>query len=93
MQQCGTWHPSSTPSVSGETIYIGTISAFPYYFEGVTLERGLHAVDLKTGKPRWVVPTGELPGFVTGGVMSTPLAVDGNVIAGAMDNRLYVVAE
>lgn len=82
-----------TPSVSGETIYIGAISAFPYYFEGVTLERGLHAVDLKTGKPRWVVPTGELPGFVTGGVMSTPLAVDGKVIAGALDNRLYVVAE
>jgi len=82
-----------TPSVAGETIYIGAISAFPYYFEGVTLERGLHAVDLKTGKPRWIVPTGELPGFVTGGVMSTPLAVDGKVIAGALDNRLYVVAE
>jgi len=82
-----------TPSISDETIYIGSISAFPYYFEGVTLERGLHAVDLKTGKPRWVVPTGELPGFVTGGVMSTPLVVNGRVIVGALDNRLIVVAE
>jgi outer membrane protein assembly factor BamB len=83
----------STPAISGETIYIGSISAFPYYFEGVTLERGLHAVDLKTGKARWVVQTNELPGFVTGGVMSTPLVVDGKVIAGALDNRLIVVAE
>jgi len=82
-----------TPSISGETIYLGSISAFPYYFEGVTLQRGLHAVGLKTGKPRWVVPTGELPGFVTGGVMSTPLVVNGKVIAGALDNRLIVVAE
>ena len=82
-----------TPSISDETIYIGSISAFPYYFEGVTLERGLHAVDLKTGKPRWVVPTGELPGFVTGGVMSTPLVVNGRVIVGALDNRLIVVTE
>ena len=82
-----------TPSISGETIYIGAISAFPYYFEGVTLARGLHAVDVKTGKPRWVVPTGELPGFVTGGVMSTPLVVNGTVVVGALDNRLIVVAE
>ena len=82
-----------TPTISGETIYIGSISASPYYFEGVTLERGLHAVDLKTGKGRWVVPTGTLPGFITGGVMSTPLVVDGKVIVGALDNRLVVVAE
>jgi outer membrane protein assembly factor BamB len=82
-----------TPSISGETIYIGAISAFPYYFEGVALERGLHAVDLKTGKARWVVPTERLPGFVTGGVFSTPLIVGGKVIAGALDNRLIVVAE
>jgi outer membrane protein assembly factor BamB len=82
-----------TPSISGETIYVGAISAYPYSFDGVTLERGLHAVELKTGKPRWVVPTGELPGFVTGGVMSTPLVVNGKVIAGALDNRLIVVAE
>jgi outer membrane protein assembly factor BamB len=90
--QTGGWS-WCTPSISGETTYIGSISAFPYYFEGVTLERGLHAADLKTGSARWVVPTGKLPGFVTGGVMSTPLVVDGKVIAGALDNRLIVVAE
>jgi outer membrane protein assembly factor BamB len=82
-----------TPSISRDTIHIGSISAAPYYFEGITLERGLHAVDLKTGKRRWVVPTRELPGFVTGGVMSTPVVVDAKVIAGALDNRLIVVAE
>lgn len=82
-----------TPAISGKTVYIGSISAFPYYFEGVTLERGLHAVDLETGKIRWVVQTEKLPGYVTGGVMSTPLVVDGKVIVGALDNRLIVVAE
>jgi glucose dehydrogenase len=82
-----------TPSITGETIYIGSISAYPYYFEGVTLQRGLHAVDLNTGKARWVEPTDELPGFVTGGVMSTPLVVDSKIVAGALDNRLIVLAE
>lgn len=82
-----------TPAISGKTVYIGSISAYPYYFEGVTLERGLHAVDSETGEPRWVVSTGELPGYVTGGVISTPLVTDGKVIVGALDNRLIVVAE
>jgi hypothetical protein len=50
-------------------------------------------VDIESGKKRWVVPTEKLPGFVTGGVMSTPLVVDGKVIAGALDNRLIVIAE
>lgn len=34
-----------------------------------------------------------LGSFMTGGVMSTPLVVEGKVIAGALDNRLLVVAE
>ncbi|MCP4901006.1 MAG: PQQ-like beta-propeller repeat protein [bacterium] len=83
----------STPSVAGDTVYIGAISAYPYYFEGVTLERGLHAVDIETGKPRWVLPTRQLPGYVTGGVMATPLIVDGKIIAGALDSRLLIVSE
>ncbi|MCP3979405.1 MAG: PQQ-binding-like beta-propeller repeat protein [bacterium] len=82
-----------TPSIAGETIYIGSISASPYYFAGVTLERGLHAVDLGSGERRWRIETGELPGYVTGGVMSTPLVVDGEVVAGALDNRVIVVAD
>ena len=81
----------STPAVTDDTVYIGAISAFPYYFEGVTLERGLHAVDRKTGKAHWVVPTGKLPGYVTGGVMSTPLVVGDEVVVGALDNRVIAV--
>jgi len=53
----------------------------------VIAKGGTHA------KARWVVPTNELPGFVTGGVISTPLVVNGKVIVGALDNRLIVVAE
>ena len=54
-----------TIDLGGDDIH-RSISAFPYYFEGVTLERGLHAVDLKTGTARWVLPTGQLPGWPAG---------------------------
>ncbi len=46
----------ATPSVSGDVVHIGAISAHPYYFEGVTLEQGLHTVDRESGKLLWSVP-------------------------------------
>ncbi len=80
-----------TPAVTGDTVYIGAISAHPYYFEGVTLERGLHAVDRRTGARRWSIPTRALPGFVTGGVFSRPLVLEDRIIIGALDHRVYAV--
>ncbi len=80
-----------TPAVAGDAVYIGAISAYPYYFEGVTLERGLHAVDRRTGARLWSVATRALPGFVTGGVFSRPLVLDDRVIFGALDHRVYAV--
>ncbi len=81
----------ATPTVAGDAVYIGAISAHPYYFEGVTLERGLHAVDRRTGTRLWAVATRALPGFVTGGVFSRPLVLDDRVIFGALDHRVYAV--
>ncbi len=81
----------ATPAVAAEVVYIGAISAHPYYFEGVTLERGLHAVDRRTGTLLWRFPTRALPGFVTGGVFSRPLILDDRVIFGALDHRVYAV--
>ncbi len=80
----------ATPAVAGDTVYIGAVSAHPYY-PGVTLERGLHAVDRKTGARRWSLPTRALPGFVTGGVFSRVLVLDDRVIFGALDHRVYAV--
>ncbi len=81
----------ATPAVSADAVYIGAISAHPYYFEGVTLERGLHAVDRRTGARLWSLPTQALPGFVTGGVFSRPLVLDDRVVFGALDHRVYAV--
>ncbi|MCP3957064.1 MAG: PQQ-binding-like beta-propeller repeat protein [bacterium] len=81
----------ATPVVADNAVYIGAISAHPYYFEGITLERGLHAVDRRTGTRLWSVATRALPGFVTGGVFSRPLVLDDRVIFGALDHRVYAV--
>jgi outer membrane protein assembly factor BamB len=82
----------STPLVNGDTVYIGAISASPYYFEGVTLKRSLHAVDRRTGVKKWSIDTGELSGsYITGGVHATPVIADGVIYVAALDGRLYAL--
>lgn len=82
----------STPVVSGDTVYIGAVSAYPYYFEGVTLERGLHAVDRNTGTSKWRFETDELTGgYLTGGVYSSPAVTDRAIYVGALDGHLYAL--
>lgn len=82
----------SMPLVDGDTVYIGAISAFPYYFEGVTLHRGMHAVDCLSGVKKWSFETGKLEGgFVTGGVHGTPALADGILFVPALDGNLYAL--
>ncbi len=81
----------ATPVVAADTVYIGAISAYPYYFDGITLERGFHAVDRRTGTRLWSIATRELPGFVTGGVFSRALVLEDRIIFGALDHRVYAV--
>jgi len=83
-----------TPLVSGDTVYIGSVSAFPYYFEGVNLERGFHAVDRDTGTMRWRFETGELAGgYLTGGVHASAVVTDGTVYVTALDGNLYALKQ
>ncbi len=82
-----------TPLVTEDTVYQGAIAASPYYFEGVTLERGFHAVERRTGFIQWSFETEGLEGgFLRGGVYSSPATADGVVFVGALDGRLYALS-
>ena len=83
----------STPLVGDGTVYIGGLSASPYYFEGVTLRAGFFAVDPKTGDSLWEFTPQPIEGYITGGVFSTPVIVDGVIYVGALDGRLYAFEE
>lgn len=83
----------STPRLSGESLYIGTASALPYYFEGVTLTHGFHALDVRTGAERWRFVPQAAEGYLTGGVVAAPEIVDDTVYLGALDGYLYALEE
>ncbi|HET6805135.1 MAG TPA: PQQ-binding-like beta-propeller repeat protein [Frateuria sp.] len=84
-----TW---ATPVLADGTVYIGAVSASPYYVPGITLQRGLFAVDARTGKARWHLPTGTIHGYVTGGVMGTPAVGRDTLYATALDGNVYAIA-
>jgi len=85
-----TW---STPAVTEARVYVGAISSFPYYHRGTELHHGLHAVDRQSGELLWKIETADLPGYLTGGVVSAPLVVEGRVVFGSLDHHLHVVRE
>ena len=79
------------PVVAKGTVYIGGISASPYYFEGVDLIRGLYAVDAATGLERWRMQPAVMSGYVTGGVFAS-VAVDDDVIyAASIDGMIHAL--
>ncbi|WP_411306738.1 outer membrane protein assembly factor BamB family protein [Lysobacter sp. D1-1-M9] len=83
----------STPVLSNGVAYIGGLSAFPYYFDGVTLEPGFFAVDAETGQEKWRFMPEPVKGYVTGGVMAAPEVHDGTVYVGALDGHVYALQE
>ncbi|MGB5175344.1 MAG: PQQ-binding-like beta-propeller repeat protein, partial [Thermoanaerobaculia bacterium] len=83
----------STPTLASGVVYIGGLSASPYYFEGVTLRPGFFAVDRKTGESLWEFTPQPIQGYITGGMYSRPAIVDGIVYVGALDGRLYALEE
>lgn len=83
----------ATPKLANRTLYIGAISAFPYYFEGVALKAGFYALDAGSGKPKWHFTTQSTEGFITGGVMAAPVVLDGVVYVGALDGYIYALKE
>jgi len=77
--------PWSTPAVSEGVVYIGATSGLFY------------ALDAATGKENWKVRTGKAlvtahPIVFDGGVVSSPVVVDGVVYFGALDGNLYAVS-
>ncbi len=82
-----------TPTVANGVVYIGGISAYPYYFEGVDLVAGFYAVDQKSGKKIWSMTPKAVEGYVTGGVFSSGIITDGIVYVGALDGNLYALKE
>lgn len=82
-----------TPRLTNLSVYIGSLSAVPYYFEGITLRPGFFAVDRETGTERWSFNPGSVEGYVTGGVFSCPVVVDGVVYVAGLDGRLYAFRE
>ena len=79
--------------VSEDTVYIGGMSAFPYYFEGVDLEAGFYAVDRRTGEMLWSMAPAPIEGYITGGVFSSPVLIDQEVFVAALDGYLYALQE
>ena len=82
-----------TPAVIGGAAYIGGLSAFPYYFEGVTLEAGIYSVYLQTGEESWRLETEPVDGYVTGGVFASPEVSNYVVYVSAIDGMLYAIEE
>ena len=85
-----TW---ATRSLANGTLYVGSISATPYYVVGVTLQAGFHALDAATGREKWRFTPGPAQGYVTGGVVGSPVIVGGVVYVGALDGRVYALKE
>ena len=74
-------------------VYIGSLSAYPYYFQGIDLRAGFFAVDALSGRGVWEFSPGTVEGYVTGGVFSPPVLSDGVVYVGGVDGRLSAFME
>jgi len=85
-----TW---ATPVLANGTLYIGALSGYPYYFEGITLRHGFHAIDAATGREKWSFALPRVAGYVTGGVAAAPAVAGGIVYVGAIDGRIYALKE
>jgi len=81
------------PVVANGAVYIGAISAYPYYMPGVELVPGFHSVDAATGEVKWSAPSGSIDGYVTGGVFSSPVVLDGVVYVAGIDGTLTAIKE
>lgn len=83
----------SDPVLADDVVYIGGLSASPYYFEGVELRPGFFAVDQETGTGLWEFTPERIEGYLTGGVFSTPAIVGGVVYVAGIDGRLYALKQ
>jgi outer membrane protein assembly factor BamB len=83
----------SKPSVANGVVYIGSLSASPYYFDGVELEAGFYAVDQHSGNEIWSMNTDSVDGYITSGVFASAVIVDEVVYVAGIDGYLYAMQE
>ena len=79
-----------TPVVTDEVVYIGSISAAPYYSP---LAPGFFAVDRQTGEERWRLTPETVEGYITGGVFAAPVVDAGIVYVASLDGRIQALRE
>jgi len=77
------------PLLSNNKIYIGAISASPYYFENVKLKSGIFSVDQQSGQLLWEQNSKPVKGYVTGGFHAEGVVVSGVLYVGGIDGTLY----
>jgi outer membrane protein assembly factor BamB len=92
-EQAFTHRTWATPRLANGTLYVGALSASPYYMAGVTLQAGLFAVVPATGREKWHFTPGAAKGYITGGVAGTPEVAGGTVYAGAAGGRRNALKE
>jgi len=64
----------ATPLIISDTVYVAS------------LDHNLYALDLRTGRQRWVFHAG-------GAMVGQPLALDGRLYVGSFDHRVYAVRQ
>ena len=75
-----------TPAVSDDLVFAGAAGAVRY---PISMEGGLVALDRATGKPRWRVAIGAMPGAFATGVAGSPVVAGGRVICAGLDGVVY----
>ena len=92
----------SSPVVVDDIVYVGSSDALELFaFDLATGEEIWH---FATGGWSWGTPVvtddavyimspAPIEGYVTGGVFASPVILDGVVYVGALDGRIYAIAE
>ncbi len=75
-----------TPAVSDVLVFAGAAGAVRY---PISMEGGVVALDRATGKPRWRVAIGAMPGAFATGVVGSPVVAGPRVICAGLDGVVY----
>lgn len=76
----------ATPAVEGGQVFAGALAVAPHWRD--SMQQGLYALNAETGKPDWFLPSKTTEGYVTGGVASRPLVVDGRLLVTDLDGAV-----
>ena len=81
--------PWGNPTVEGTDLYIGVVGTVGY---GIDHHGSFLCIDPQTGTEKWRFNFSPQENDFTYGVYATPLVIDDNVYAGALNGKLYAFA-